>query len=102
MTNNSHDKTEALFEFANRYMVAGVSAAARMNAATGRPLYLTHGDGCRLYDVDGRVFIDYNLSHGATFLGYNHPQVQGGRAASRSRWASLRSTRPSTTASWRR
>lgn len=69
-------KSEALFDFASRYMVAGVSGSARLNAALGRPLYLTHGDGCRVYDVDGRAYIDYNLSHGATFLGHNHPKIR--------------------------
>jgi len=76
MRSISYTKSEALFEFASRYLVAGVSGAARLNAATGRPLYLTHGNGCRIYDVDGREFIDYNLSHGATFLGHNHPKVR--------------------------
>ena len=47
-------KTEELFNFAKHYMVAGVSGSARFNAALGRPLYLTHGDGCHIYDVDGR------------------------------------------------
>jgi glutamate-1-semialdehyde 2,1-aminomutase len=72
----SSGKSEALYDFASRYLVAGVSGSARVNAAIGRPLYLTHGDGCRLYDVDGRAYIDYNLSHGATFLGHNHPAVR--------------------------
>jgi glutamate-1-semialdehyde aminotransferase len=26
--------------------------------------------------VDGNVYVDYNLSHGATFLGHNHPQIR--------------------------
>lgn len=69
-------KSEALFEVASQYLVAGVSGSARMNAAIGRPLYLTHGDGCRLTDVDGCTYLDYNLSHGATFLGHNHPGIR--------------------------
>ena len=74
----THDtrKSEALFEFASQYLVAGVSGSARMNAALGHPVYLTHGDGCRLYDVDGQSYLDYNLSHGASFLGHNHPGVR--------------------------
>jgi glutamate-1-semialdehyde 2,1-aminomutase len=75
MTTES-SKTDSLFDFAQKYLVAGVSGSARLNAALGRPLYLTHGDGCRLTDVDGRTYIDYNLSHGATFLGHNHPGVR--------------------------
>ncbi len=69
-------KSAALFDFAGRYLVAGVSGSARFNAALGHPLYLTRGDGCRVYDVDGRSYIDYNLSHGATFLGHNHPKIR--------------------------
>ncbi|MHB1133550.1 MAG: aspartate aminotransferase family protein [Chloroflexota bacterium] len=76
MTTTGSDKTEALFDSASRYLVAGVSASGRINAALGRPLYITRGDGCRLYDVDGREFIDYNISHGATFLGHNHPGIK--------------------------
>lgn len=76
MADQQAPRAESLFDFANSYMVAGVSASARINAALGRPLYLTRGDGCRLYDVDGREFIDYNLSHGASFLGHNHPRVR--------------------------
>ncbi len=76
MTPTGHSRADELFDFSSRYMVAGVSASGRLNAATGRPLYLTHGDGCRIYDVDGREFIDYNLSHGATFLGHNHPRIR--------------------------
>jgi glutamate-1-semialdehyde 2,1-aminomutase len=72
----THEKNEALFDFASKYLVGGVSGSARLNAAIGRPVYLTHGDGCRLYDVDGNVYLDYNLSHGATFLGHNHPQIR--------------------------
>lgn len=73
---NATSKSEALFEFASQYLVAGVSGSARMNAALGRPVYLTHGDGCRLYDVDGNSYLDYNLSHGASFLGHNHPEIR--------------------------
>ena len=69
-------RSEALFERAQQGLVAGVSAGARLNAALGRPLYLARGDGCRVYDVDGRAFLDYNMSHGATFLGHNHPKIR--------------------------
>jgi glutamate-1-semialdehyde 2,1-aminomutase len=73
-----NQKTEAIFDFAKQHMVAGVSASARFNAALGRPLYLTHGDGARIWDVDGKEYIDYNLSHGASFLGHNHPKIKEG------------------------
>jgi len=73
---DAQSKSAALFDFANQYLVAGVSGSARLNAALGRPVYLTHGDGCRLYDVDGKTYLDYNCSHGASFLGHNHPAIR--------------------------
>src|SRR5512140_3844473 len=76
MASPASGRTKALFDHASRYLVAGVSGSARLNAATGRPLYLTHGDGPRIDDVDGREFLDYNLSHGATFRGHNHPAIK--------------------------
>ena len=36
-------------------------------------MYLRNAEGCRIYDVDGKEYIDFNLAHGAAFLGYNHP-----------------------------
>jgi len=69
-------KSISLYESASRYLVAGVSGAARVNAVLGRPVFITHGDGSRLYDVEGRDLIDYNISHGASSLGHNHPKIR--------------------------
>ena len=55
-------------------MVGGVTAAGRLNPVLGRPYYFDHGDGCRLWDVDGREFIDFSSSNGASMLGFNHPR----------------------------
>jgi glutamate-1-semialdehyde 2,1-aminomutase len=61
---------------AERYMPSGVCASARFNPALKRALYLRSAKGSRLYDVAGKEYIDFNLSHGATFLGYNHPATR--------------------------
>ena len=37
---------------------------------------MERGEGPRLYGVDGREYIDFNMSHGATFLGHNHPATK--------------------------
>jgi len=34
------------------------------------PLYMTHGSGSRLYDVDGNEYIDYLLNYGPNILGH--------------------------------
>jgi len=61
---------------AEKYMPDGVSASVRFNPSLGHALYLRVANGSRLYDVEDNEYIDFNLSHGATFLGYNHPAVR--------------------------
>ncbi|MCB0183231.1 MAG: aminotransferase class III-fold pyridoxal phosphate-dependent enzyme, partial [Caldilineaceae bacterium] len=69
-------KHDQLYQQAQQYLPGGVSASFRLNKATGRPLYLSHGDGARLYDVDGQEYIDMCVSHGASLLGHNHPAIK--------------------------
>ena len=69
-------KHEALYQQAQQVLPGGVSASFRVNKATGRPLYLSHGDGARIYDVDGREYIDMCVSHGASLLGHNHRAIK--------------------------
>ena len=39
------------------------------------PLYITHGEGPRKWDVDGHEYIDYVSGHGALILGHSHPAI---------------------------
>lgn len=39
------------------------------------PLYITHAEGSRKWDVDGREYIDFVMGHGALLLGHSHPAV---------------------------
>ena len=39
------------------------------------PIFLESGDGCRLTDVDGNVFVDYLCGYGPIILGYREPEV---------------------------
>lgn len=70
------DATANLFEFAQQYLPGGVSASARQNVAIGHPFYVSRGDGSRVYDVNGREYIDMCMSHGASLLGHNHPGIK--------------------------
>lgn len=69
-------KHDDLYQHAQQLLPGGVSASFRVNKATGQPLYLSHGDGARIYDVDGREYIDLCVSHGASLLGHNHPPIK--------------------------
>ena len=67
---------EELYLSAQRYLPGGVSASARANEAIGHPFYVSRGDGSRLYDLDGREYLDMCMSHGASLLGHNYPKIK--------------------------
>lgn len=39
------------------------------------PAYLVRGEGCRIYDIDGRDYIDYTSNLGPLILGHKPPRV---------------------------
>jgi glutamate-1-semialdehyde 2,1-aminomutase len=39
------------------------------------PIYMSRGNGSRLYDVDGNERIDFNYNNTTLILGHNHPKV---------------------------
>jgi glutamate-1-semialdehyde 2,1-aminomutase len=65
-----------LYQRASQSLVAGVSASARLHGTLGRPLYVERGEGGHVWDLDGRAYLDFVLSQGATFLGHDHPGVR--------------------------
>ena len=79
---------------AKRYLPGGVGATGRHNPCLGYALYLRHAEGCRIYDVDGKEYIDFNLAHGAAFLGYNHPATREAMTAAVDMRAFSPATRP--------
>jgi glutamate-1-semialdehyde 2,1-aminomutase len=57
-------------------MPGGVSSPARSFRAVGMPpLVLERGRGSRVWDADGREFIDYLMAFGPLILGHAHPAV---------------------------
>lgn len=69
-------KVESQFSRAQKYLAGGVSSSTRVNKALGHPMYFDRGQGCRLWDLDGREYLDLCCSHGATLLGHGDPRVQ--------------------------
>ena len=39
------------------------------------PVYISHADGSRKWDIDGNCYVDYFGGHGALILGHGHPAV---------------------------
>jgi glutamate-1-semialdehyde 2,1-aminomutase len=62
-------KSRALFERAQRSIAAGVNSGIR-KMEQPVPLYFAHGDGCRVWDVDGNEYIDFQIGQGALLYGH--------------------------------
>lgn len=70
------NESERLYERAQQYLPGGVSAAARVHAALGRPFMTARGEGGRVWDVDGKCYVDVFTSSGASLMGHGHPAVK--------------------------
>lgn len=78
-TSITDDYANSLRQFqknAEEYLPGGVAGSGRFNPSLGYSLFLKHANGSRIYDLDEKEYIDFNLSHGATFLGHNHPAIK--------------------------
>lgn len=69
-------RAEQYYDRAREVLPGGVTAPARINAALGRPVVIARGEGARLYDLDGREYLDFATSFGASLLGHGHPAVK--------------------------
>ncbi len=70
--------SERLFAEAQKYIPGGVNSPVRsFRAVEGTPLFITRGEGARIWDADGNEFIDYVGSWGPLVLGHTHPAVLG-------------------------
>ncbi len=57
-------------------MPGGVNSPVRaMRQIDREPIFVEHGEGCELVDVDGNRYIDWVCSWGPLILGHAHPDV---------------------------
>lgn len=69
-------RSQAAFAEAKKYIPGGVNSPVRAFKSVGlTPVYVERGEGSRIYDIDGNVFIDYVGSWGPLILGHAHPAV---------------------------
>ncbi|MGB9792471.1 MAG: glutamate-1-semialdehyde 2,1-aminomutase [Thermacetogeniaceae bacterium] len=65
-----------LYEKACKLMPGGVNSPVRaFRAVGGDPLFISRGEGSKIFDVDGNEYIDYVCSWGPLILGHAHPAV---------------------------
>ncbi len=67
---------DQLFERAQLHIPGGVNSPVRaFRAVGGIPRFIARGSGPRVWDVDGREYIDYVCSWGPLLHGHAHPAV---------------------------
>lgn len=92
---SSRPKSAEVFERGTRTLVGGVNSPVRaFRAVGGSPLVIDRAKGARLWDVDGREYIDYVCSWGALILGHAHPDVVAAVADQAARGTSYGMTSP--------
>jgi glutamate-1-semialdehyde 2,1-aminomutase len=71
-----HTTNHDLFERAQRVMPGGVNSPVRaFRSVGGEPYFAARGHGAYVWDVEGRRYIDYVQSYGASILGHAHPAI---------------------------
>lgn len=68
------DASAALYAEAREVIPGGVGSNDR-GLVHPHPIFVTHGSGSRIWDVDGNEYIDYLLAYGPLVLGHAHPLV---------------------------
>lgn len=72
MTNTN----QTLFEKSQQLIPGGVNSPVRaFRSVGGTPVFFKKGLGSKLWDVDGKEYIDYINSWGPMILGHAHPEV---------------------------
>jgi glutamate-1-semialdehyde 2,1-aminomutase len=66
-------RSEELFEKAKKLMPGGVNSPVR--AFQPSPFFTEWSEGSRIFDVDGKEYIDYCMGYGPLILGHAHPKI---------------------------
>ncbi len=69
-------KNQILFEKSQQLIPGGVNSPVRaFRSVGGTPVFFNKGLGSKLWDVDGKEYIDYINSWGPMIVGHAHPEV---------------------------
>ena len=69
-------RSKKLFEEAKKHIPGGVNSPVRaFRSVGGDPIFIKRARGSKVYDADGKAYIDYVLSWGPAILGHAHPKV---------------------------
>jgi glutamate-1-semialdehyde 2,1-aminomutase len=67
-------ESASLLERAKKVLAGGVSSEFRKYNHP-HAIFYTHGNGSKIYDVDGNEYLDYSLSQGPLIMGHSHSYI---------------------------
>ena len=65
--------SKAMYERARRALSGGVASSYQVREPW--PIYLTHGEGQRVWDIDGTEYLDFHNGFGSMTQGHAHPVI---------------------------
>jgi glutamate-1-semialdehyde 2,1-aminomutase len=68
-----HRRSLSYREEAKRHLPGGVSSS--WQSWPPHPIYVSHGKGSRVWDIDGNEYVDYHNGYGVMVMGHAHPKV---------------------------
>lgn len=72
----TYEKSKAAFARAQEVIPGGVNSPVRAFKAVGEaPVFVKHGEGAHITDIDGQTYVDMVCSWGPLLLGHRHPAV---------------------------
>jgi len=69
----SGNKSKTLFERAKKILPGGVNSPVR--AFEPYPFFVECAQGSKMFDADGKAYVDYCMAYGALLLGHAYPEV---------------------------
>lgn len=68
-----HGRSLEFRERAQTRLPGGVSSS--WQSWPPHPIYVSHGEGSRVWDIDGNEYVDYHNGYGVMVMGHAHPKV---------------------------
>jgi glutamate-1-semialdehyde 2,1-aminomutase len=70
---DKHARSIAYREEAKRRLPGGVSSS--WQTWPPHPIYVSHGKGSRVWDIDDNEYVDYHNGYGVMVMGHAHPKI---------------------------
>jgi glutamate-1-semialdehyde 2,1-aminomutase len=66
-------ESDALWKRARQFIPRGVPSS--FQDAAPQPVFIDHGKGSRVWDVDGNEYVDFHNGFGVMLVGHAHPEI---------------------------